>query len=115
VLAARARLLSLWLAQVARSAADSCLRVFIVLQVGHPGLDIRDAWFVILPFFLAPCMLLAPVNGALSNSLPKRWILSGSAAFCLCTTTFLGVAAGLRGDLWLWCIGLALVGAGQAV
>jgi 1-acyl-sn-glycerol-3-phosphate acyltransferase len=114
VLAARSRFFSLWLSQVARSLADSCLRVFIVLQFLGRGLDGRSAWLVAVPFYVAPFILLAPVNGALT-SFPKRWVLSGSTAFCLCVTLLFGLVAGTQVDLWLWCIGLGLVGMGQAV
>jgi 1-acyl-sn-glycerol-3-phosphate acyltransferase/MFS family permease len=114
VLAARSCLFSLWIAQVARTLADSCLRVFIVLQLSRCGLDTASVWLVSLPFFIAPFVLLAPLNGALSNSFPKRWILAGSAAFCLCITALFAAVGGAQGDLWLWCIGLALVGTGHA-
>lgn len=111
----RVRLLSLWLSQLARSLADICLRVFLVLQFSQQGLDGLSAWFLTLPFFVAPFILLAPLNGALSNILPKRALLISSASFCLCMTALFGFFAGMQGDFWLWCIGLMLVGAGQAV
>ena len=111
----RFRLCSLWISQVARSAADFCLRVSIVLQISQYGLDETGVWLVCLPFFTAPSILLAPVNGALINRFPKKGILVGAAVFCLCTTAVIAVVASGPGDLLTACLGLALVGTGQAV
>src|SRR5262249_14953559 len=60
-------------------------------------------------------ILLAPLNGALTQSLPKRWILVGSTAFCLCITSLLAVAVNDLVESWFWWISLGLVVAGQAV
>jgi 1-acyl-sn-glycerol-3-phosphate acyltransferase len=114
VLAARSRLVSLWISQVARSLADSCLRWFLMLQFAQFGRDVGSP-LLLLTCSLGPFILLAPLNGALSNSLAKRWVLVGSSAFCLCMTALFGAVTGAQGDLWLWCIGLGLVGTGNAV
>lgn len=71
---ARLRLASLWLSQVARVAADSCL--YSVFLVGVVGL-VRGVtlWQLIL---LLPAIFLAPLNGAVINSLPTHLVLMGS-------------------------------------
>jgi hypothetical protein len=104
------RLASLWVSQSARSLADWCLRLFVVLEVARAGERQRDfAPHLVTAVYIAPFILLAPVNGALSNALRKRWVLVASAAFCLG-----GVAAvALCGGPWL--LAVALIAAGQAV
>jgi hypothetical protein len=69
----------------------------------------------VTPFFILPFILLAPGNGALSNGLPKRWVLVGSAAYCLGVAALLGLLLGETADPWLWCLGLGLVMIGTAV
>jgi 1-acyl-sn-glycerol-3-phosphate acyltransferase len=110
-------LASLWLSQVCRALADNCLRMFVVLLiVGGPELPVQDAaWHQVTAFFILPFILLTPISGALSNDLPKRWVLVGSATYCLCLTVALGALLGLSTDSWLWCIGLTLLMAGHAV
>jgi 1-acyl-sn-glycerol-3-phosphate acyltransferase len=108
VWAARWRLASLWLSQVGRVAADNCLRIFVVLQIAQAGSAQRDgAWHLATALLVLPAVLLAPVNGALGNSLPKRWVLAGSAALCLGVTALFGMLEGL----WLACWALVAVGA----
>jgi 1-acyl-sn-glycerol-3-phosphate acyltransferase len=89
-----------------------------VFQVvaGGPVLSVQDAaWHQVTAFFILPFILLTPVSGALSNDLPKRWVLVGSAAYCLCVTILLGAFLGASANPWLWCAGLALLMAGHAV
>lgn len=74
---ARLRLASLWLSQVARVAADSCLRLVIVEQVTHV------TWRMALPALILPMIFFAPVNGAVINSLPKQFVLGISAGVAL--------------------------------
>src|SRR5262249_8318302 len=113
---ARMRLACLWLSQTARALADNCLRMFVVLEVARIWQKASDAaWSQVTPFFLLPFILLAPVNGALSNGLPKRWVLVGSAGFCLAVTALLAALLDGGGDPWLWCVGLGLVMTGTAV
>jgi 1-acyl-sn-glycerol-3-phosphate acyltransferase/MFS family permease len=79
---ARLRLLSLGLSQVARAAADWCLRVgVIVALVMQGGYQPASAWHLATVVFVAPFILLAPLNGYLSNSLPRRTVLVYSATF----------------------------------
>ncbi len=104
---ARFRLASLWLSQVARVVADHCLRVFVVLTAADAGAGRREsAWHLAIALYALPAVLLAPVNGALGNSLAKRWVLVGSAAGCL---AIVGAFA-LAGGGWFACLGLVAVG-----
>ena len=108
MVAARLRLASLWLSQVARVTADHCLRVFVVLRAADAGAGQREsAWHLAIALYALPAVLLAPVNGALGNSLAKRRVLIGSAAFCLLVV---GTFA-LAGGAWFGCLGLVAVGA----
>lgn len=103
----RIRLAMLWLSQVARNVADHSLRVFVVLKAAEAGAAARDsAWHLAIALFALPAVLLAPVNGAVSNSLAKRWVLVGSAAFCLGVTALFCLIQGA----WFACLGLAAVG-----
>ena len=69
----RARLVSLWLSQVARIVADNALRVFVLLWIAEAGRAQRDyAWHLVAALLMLPAVLLAPCNGAICNSLPKR-------------------------------------------
>ncbi len=101
------RLACLWVSQSARSLADWCLRLFVVLEIARLGERPRNfAPHLVTAVYVAPFILLAPVNGALSNALRKRWVLVTSAAFCLG-----GVAAvALLGGPWLLAVGLIAVG-----
>jgi 1-acyl-sn-glycerol-3-phosphate acyltransferase len=88
--------------------ADWCLRIFAVLDLArHAGTERDSAFHVVTIAFIAPFILLAPINGALANGLQKRWVLVGSAGFCLLVTASFGLA----GTGWLWCVALASVGA----
>jgi 1-acyl-sn-glycerol-3-phosphate acyltransferase len=116
VLTPRWRLVLLWISQTARALADWCLRMFVVLRLAAAGQAESDtAWHVATAVFIAPFILFAPFNGALSNSLPKRWALVGACGFSL--AVMLGfVSTSLRvepGGPWL--IGLALVATSTAV
>jgi hypothetical protein len=100
----------LWVSQSARSLADWCLRMFVVLEVARAGERQRNfAPHLVTAVYIAPFILLAPANGALSNALRKRWVLVASSAFCLG-----GVAAVvLFGGPWL--LAVALIAVGMAV
>ncbi|MFL5242917.1 MAG: MFS transporter [Gemmataceae bacterium] len=110
MLQARLRFFSLWLAQTLRVLSDWCLRIFVVLEWAQTGQrESNSAWHLVTACFIMPFIVLAPFNGALSNSLPRRWVLVGAAAYC-----FLALAAfGTAGGPWLAC--LILVGLGSAV
>jgi 1-acyl-sn-glycerol-3-phosphate acyltransferase len=90
-------LAALWLSQTARVTADVCLTVLVA--------D-RSAWPLVVALALLPAVVLAPVAGAVSNSLPRRWVLVGSAAYCLAVV---GLFAWLN-DYWLSCWALAALG-----
>jgi 1-acyl-sn-glycerol-3-phosphate acyltransferase len=108
--AARWRLASLWLSQTVRFTADNCLRAFVIVTVAHTGQAGKDAaWHLVTVLLMIPAVVLAPVNGALANALPKRWTLAGSAAFCLAVTALFAALDGF----WLVC--WALVALGTAV
>jgi 1-acyl-sn-glycerol-3-phosphate acyltransferase len=106
VLGARIRLASLWISQVARVLADWCLRITAFLAWSHAA---SDAWYVATAAFIAPFVLLAPLNGAVNNGLPRRWVLAGSAAFTLLVVTMF---AAFGGD---WMVCLAVVAVGSAI
>jgi 1-acyl-sn-glycerol-3-phosphate acyltransferase len=108
VVSARVRLVSLWVSQVARVLADNCLRVFVVLQLARIGGGQQEAaWHLVTAILMVPAVLLAPCNGAISNSLPKPSVLAGSAVWCCVITS---VFALLNGP-WLPCWALVVLGA----
>jgi 1-acyl-sn-glycerol-3-phosphate acyltransferase len=110
ITSARIRLASLWLSQVARVVADNALRVFVLLSVASAGIAQRDyAWHMLAALLMLPAVLLAPFNGALGNSLPKRWVLTASAAYCALVVAIFGLAGGP------WVAGWALLAVGAAV
>jgi 1-acyl-sn-glycerol-3-phosphate acyltransferase len=105
---ARVRLVCLWLSQGARVLADWCLRVAALLQWAAVGPEARNtAWHLATGVFIAPFLLLAPLNGSLSNGLPRRGVLVGACAFTLAAVVG-GAAAGVP---WMVCLGLAALGA----
>jgi 1-acyl-sn-glycerol-3-phosphate acyltransferase/MFS family permease len=100
----RLRLGSLWVSQTARVLADWCLRVTAVLACATTK---GAAWHLATAAFITPFIVLAPLNGCLSNGLPRRAVLVGSAAFTL-TAVALAVAWPLS---WVVCLGIVAVGA----
>jgi 1-acyl-sn-glycerol-3-phosphate acyltransferase len=107
VIGARLRLASLWVSQVARILADNCLRVFIVLRAAEVSAAAGEfTWDVAAALFVLPALVLAPVNGALGNSLPKRLVLAAAAAFCLGAVGIFAVTGGP----WLACLGVVALG-----
>jgi 1-acyl-sn-glycerol-3-phosphate acyltransferase len=106
VRSARVRLATLWISQCARVLADWCLRVTAILQwwrAGHGDIS----WHVATAVFIAPFILLAPLNGCLSNGLPRRGVLAGSSAFALAAVA---VFAWLRAP-WMVCLGVVALAA----
>lgn len=101
--AARLRLLSLWVAHVARVMADNCLRIYVALEFARLGEAERvSAWHLVTLIMMVPAVLLAPVNGAICNSLAKRAVLAVSGLVALG-----GVVAAWLGDFdLLACWGL---------
>ena len=112
---ARWTLVSLWLSQVARVAADNTLRFFIVLHLRFAADSSYHvtAWYVITAIFMAPMILLAPLNGAITNSLPKPAVLTGSATYGLVVTAvgLFAVIGGGVDHLWLVCWAVVSLGA----
>jgi 1-acyl-sn-glycerol-3-phosphate acyltransferase len=108
---ARARLASLWLSQFARIVADNGLRLFILFRLVDAASTARgereSAWHLLVALLMLPAVVLSPFNGALCNSLPRRWVATWSAAFC-----GLVVAAFTLSDgPWVACWALVAVGA----
>src|SRR5262249_45415019 len=88
--------------------ADNCLRVFVVLELIRAGASEQDAaWHLVTALLVLPAVLLAPLNGALSNSLPKHRVLVGAAAYSLVIVAAFGFAHAA----WLACWALVAVGA----
>lgn len=102
------------MSQVSRAAADAGLRLFVVLLAadGSPG-QRESAWHLVMALFMLPCVLLAPVNGALSNSLPKRGLLVASAAYLLAVLMGYGLIG--SGGSAAAAVTVALVAMGSAV
>ena len=113
---ARCRLAALWLSQTARVLADNALRMFVVLEVARFGAGAEDsAWHAVNIFYYLPFILLAPINGAIGNELPKRWVLVGSAAYCLCFAFAWSVGIGRPHSHGPWGLELSLVMVGAAI
>ncbi|MBM4072735.1 MAG: hypothetical protein FJ271_27985 [Planctomycetes bacterium] len=92
---ARFRLASLWLSQAARVMADSCLRIVVVLGLLHGDASLGvDAWHLAIAVLAAPAILLAPLNGAIINSLPKLLVLVTAALMALAGGVMLLTSAG---------------------
>lgn len=107
---ARLAVASLWVSQTARVLADCALRIFVVLELYRAGSWQPDAaWQLVTVLLMLPAVVLAPVNGTLSNSLPKPLVLWTSAAYCLGVVAVFGW---LRGP---WLAAWALIALGAAV
>lgn len=98
---ARLRLASLWLSQGARVMANNCLRISVILglRLGDASLGV-SAWYLVTLVLVAPAILLAPVNGALVNGLPKSLVLVGAATMALAASMMLLILAG--NELFWW-------------
>jgi 1-acyl-sn-glycerol-3-phosphate acyltransferase len=113
---ARLALGLLWISQTARALADNCLRMFVVLEVARQGqLASNAAWHQVTPFVIIPFILLAPVNGAVSNSLPRRGVLAAAAGFSFVVAAASGSFLGMQGNPWLWCLAMGLHALAAAV
>jgi 1-acyl-sn-glycerol-3-phosphate acyltransferase len=107
---AKVRLVLLWVSQVARVLADGCLRLVAMLEATGAGESGRlSAFQLATALFITPFVLLAPLNGCISNALPRRWVLVCSAALGLVAVA----AFAVLGGPWLGC--LALVGVAAAL
>ena len=105
VIGARVRLGLLWVSQVARVVADWCLRLTTVLALTAAGS--QSGWYLATAAFIAPFMALAPLNGCLSNSLPRRAVLFGASALTLLTL----IVFTALGGAWLPCLAVVALGA----
>jgi 1-acyl-sn-glycerol-3-phosphate acyltransferase len=106
LLAARLRLSSLWISQTARVLADWSLRMAAFSALVASGAS--NGWHLTTALFIAPFIVLAPLNGVLSNGLPRRYVLAGAASFSLLAVIVC---------IWLktpWHICLAIVAVGSA-
>lgn len=90
--------------------ADNCLRLFVALELVRLD-QAREGggWYLVTLLLMLPAVVLAPFNGALCNSLPKRLVLIGAAA------SGLAVVAGFQFVNGPWLIAWALVAVGSAV
>jgi MFS family permease len=106
ILTARRRFAALAVSQSAHFMACYCLRVYVVLRMAAEGATQRDAaWHLVAALFMLPSVFLVPVYGALGNSLPKRRVLIGSAAYCFAVVMLFA----WWGQGWLRCVaGVAL-------
>jgi 1-acyl-sn-glycerol-3-phosphate acyltransferase len=82
------------------------LRVTAILQWARAGHG-DTSWHVATAVAIAPFIFLAPLNGCLSNGLPRRHVLAGSSAFALASVA---VFAGLRAS-WMVCLGVVALAA----
>src|ERR1043165_3489318 len=104
---ARWALVSLWFSQTSRVMADNALRFFACLEYASQGESQKNsAWYVVTAIFSVPAIMLAPLNGALCNSLPKRKVLTWAALAGVLTMAIFGQLNGY----WLWCWGLIAIG-----
>lgn len=104
------RLFLLWISQAARVLGDGCLRLVAMLELTGAGESGRlSAFHLTTALFVGPFVLLAPLNGCLSNSLPRRAVLVASAALTLLALLIFW----LTGGPWIVCT--VVVGAGAAL
>jgi 1-acyl-sn-glycerol-3-phosphate acyltransferase len=102
------RLISLWLSQAARILADGCVCLLAIFAYAGASAEANlSTWPVVLGVFVAPFLVLAPLNGCISNALPRRWVLAGSAAFSLVAV----VLCAVLGVPWTWYVGIVALGA----
>jgi 1-acyl-sn-glycerol-3-phosphate acyltransferase len=87
--------------------ADNCLRVFVLLSIA--AAERAAAWHLIVVLLMLPAVVLAPLNGAISNSLPKRWVLAATALYCFAVVVLFAGLNEYRLACW------ALVALGNAV
>jgi 1-acyl-sn-glycerol-3-phosphate acyltransferase len=100
----RLRLASLWVSQTARVLADWCLRMAAVAALLSEKRT--SGWHLATAVAITPFIALSPLNGVLSNALPRRRVLAASAAFTLLAVA--GCAA--AGLPWVVCLGVVAVG-----
>jgi hypothetical protein len=107
VVTARWRLAALGSSQSAHFLANYCLRVYVVLLTASEGATQRDtAWHLVTALFMLPSVFLVLVCGAVGNSLPKRAVLIGSAAYSLAVMALFAWV----GQGWLACVACVALG-----
>jgi 1-acyl-sn-glycerol-3-phosphate acyltransferase len=90
--------------------------MFVVLQVAQLGMRQQEsAWHLVNIAYYLPFILLAPINGAIGNELPKRWVLVGSATYCLIWTAVWSIGIWHPHSPSGWGIGLSLTMVGAAI
>jgi 1-acyl-sn-glycerol-3-phosphate acyltransferase len=90
--------------------------MFVVLQVAQLGMRQQEsAWHLVNITYYLPFILLAPINGAIGNELPKRWVLVGSATYCLIWTAVWSIGIWHPHSPSGWGIGLSLTMVGAAI
>jgi 1-acyl-sn-glycerol-3-phosphate acyltransferase len=93
---ARFRLGALGIAHVARVLADNCLRLYVALEfAGRGPAHQQSAWHLVTLLLMLPAVLLAPVNGAIGNTLPKQMVLAGSTLAPLAVVVLFGFLPGV--------------------
>ncbi len=99
---------SLWVSQVARVLADWALRMAAFVEWSRLRHESEvSAWHLATVVFITPWVLLAPLNGCLSNGLPRRWVLVGAATFTLVVVALFPATP----LLWMACLGAVALGA----
>jgi 1-acyl-sn-glycerol-3-phosphate acyltransferase len=103
---ARARFASLWVSQVARVLADWALRMAAVAEwtARRHEPSASPGWYLATVVFVAPWIVLAPLNGSLCNSLPRRWVLTGAAVWTLAAVALFPLSP-------MVCLGVVALGA----
>jgi 1-acyl-sn-glycerol-3-phosphate acyltransferase len=102
------RLFSLVGYQAARALSDQFTRVLILLELGglhRAGGSIwrgRDVEPLLAAVLGLAALVLAPVAGALADSLPKRRVLMGTSG--LCAVSLLALGLGLQSWLVCWAL-----------
>lgn len=107
---ARIGLACLWLSQTARVTSDWCLRMFVLVLLSRESERLLEsAGHTVTAVFLAPFILLAPWNGAISNGFSRRKVLVASCGYCLAIACLFALMNGP------WLAGLGLLAAGTAI
>jgi 1-acyl-sn-glycerol-3-phosphate acyltransferase len=101
---ARWRLACLDTSQTAIVLADFTLRGLVWMTAWQAGSG--TAWYAITALLVLPALILAPINGAVIDALPKRRVLAASAGFFLLVVLVFTWLAGI----WLECLIVAAVG-----
>lgn len=106
----RGKFASLWISQVGRVLADWSLRFAAMLEwTRRANESLTSAGNLATVVFITPSIVLAPLTGCISNSLPRRWVLAGSAAFTLVSVGLFHLTP------WPWLVCLGVVGVGAAL